>query len=217
MEAVTRRGLPPCGITGDLFSWVCWNIWTTRNRLLFEDRPASALQTITRALADAREWTLAQGSASTPPKTTQIHRRPLTLPPDTVVCNTDVAWKGETSAAGLAWIFDSSSPLSISKGCQFHDRLSSVLVAEGLAVREALSHALHLGITNIWVRSDSLSLIRAIGSIIKPRDLYGILSDIESLSSAFSFCFFSFVPRGENGHADCSAKSCLHSKTSSWA
>lgn len=47
--------LPPCGITGDLFSWVCWSIWTTRNRLMFENRPAVSWFTATKALTDARE------------------------------------------------------------------------------------------------------------------------------------------------------------------
>ena len=90
-------------------------------------------------------------------------------------------------------------------------------MAEGLAIREALSHAQYLGITKIWIRSDSLSLIRAINSIIKPVNLYEILSDIESHASSFIFCCFSFTPREGNGLADNLAKTCLSNVTSSWA
>ncbi|KAL0644545.1 hypothetical protein Bca4012_042835 [Brassica carinata] len=89
-------------------------------------------------------------------------------------------------------------------------------MAEGLAIREALSHAQHLGITKIWIRSDSLSLIRAINSVNKPVNLYGILSNIESLSSSFVFCCFSFVSRDLNGQADNLAKACLYNVFSSW-
>ncbi|XP_056845478.1 uncharacterized protein LOC130496884 [Raphanus sativus] len=215
--AANWQCLPPCGITGDLFSWVCWNIWTSRNKLLFEKRPASTLLMMTKALSDAREWTIAQGSAVKPSLTTQIQRRPPSLPPDTVICNTDAAWKAETSAAGLAWIFDSLTPLLISSGHQHHHQVPSAIMAEALAVRGALSHALHLGISKVWLRSDSLSLIRAIESISKPMQLYGILSDIVSLSSSFSFCFFSFIPRVENGLTDNLAKACLSNVITSWA
>ncbi|KAG2299064.1 hypothetical protein Bca52824_035536 [Brassica carinata] len=47
--------LPPCGITGNIFSWVVWNLWITRNLLLFEARPASAQVTVSKALVRARE------------------------------------------------------------------------------------------------------------------------------------------------------------------
>lgn len=91
------------------------------------------------------------------------------------------------------------------------------VMAEGLAVREALSHALHTGISKIWLRSDSLSLINAINSISKPMDLYGVLSDIERLSVSFEFCCFSFVAREENGPADSLSKACLYHSITSWA
>lgn len=173
--------------------------------------------TATKVLTDAREWSLAQILDVPHPKITQIQRRPQSIPINVVTCNTDAAWKKETSAAGLAWIFDSSSPMPVTEGFQFQDRVSSALMAEGLAVREALSHALHLGITMIWLRSDSLSLIKAIDSITKLMNLYGILSDIESLSSCFAFCYFTFIPREENGPAYSLAKACLLYVATSWA
>ncbi|KAF2564031.1 hypothetical protein F2Q70_00014243 [Brassica cretica] len=102
-------------------------------------------------------------------------------------------------------------------GCQFQTTVSSALMAEGLAVRQTLSHAHHIGITKIWLRSDSLSVVKAINSISKPMNLYGILSDIEVLSSFFSFCCIFFVPREENGPSDILIKACLFHSVTTWA
>ncbi|XP_013658105.2 uncharacterized protein LOC106362809 [Brassica napus] len=165
----------------------------------------------------AREWTQAQEPPSKAMKNNQIQGRPDSFPTGTIACNTDAAWRKESSEAGLAWIFDSSTAPNVSNGCKFQPGVASVLMAEGLAVREALSHALHTGISKIWLRSDSLSLINAINSISKPMDLYGVLSDIERLSVSFEFCCFSFVAREENGPADSLSKACLYHSITSWA
>lgn len=52
--------LPPCGIIGDLASWICWSNWTARNQLIFENRHISAQTTVSKALSSAREWQAAQ-------------------------------------------------------------------------------------------------------------------------------------------------------------
>lgn len=81
--------------------------------------PASAIATTSKALIDARKWTQAQEPRTALSRTTQIPVRPQSIPPDVVTCNPDAAWKKESSAAGLTWIFDSSSPLFASDGCQY--------------------------------------------------------------------------------------------------
>ncbi|KAF3576824.1 hypothetical protein DY000_02034815 [Brassica cretica] len=74
-------------------------------------------------------------------------------------------------------------------------------MAEALAIKEVLVAASHKSTPNVWIRSDSLELIRAINSNTFLMELYGILKDIESLSSAF--VYFSYVPRLSNAHAEC--------------
>lgn len=150
-------------------------------------------------------------------KNTQIHGRPDSIPADTDTCNSDAAWRKESSKAGLSWIFDYSSQLLASSGCKTQDRVSSALMAEGLAVREALLHAKQIGINKIWLRSDYLSLVKAINSVSKPMNLYGILSDIESLYASFNFCCIFFVQREENGPADKLSKACLLHSVSTWS
>ncbi|KAL0862649.1 hypothetical protein Bca101_041767 [Brassica carinata] len=84
-------------------------------------------------------------------------------------------------------------------------------------IRVFLQHAIDLGYNKIWFRSDSLGLIQAIDSTSKPKELYGILSDVGSLSASLYFCFFSFIPRAQNGPADLVAKSALCNMNASWA
>ncbi|KAF3556249.1 hypothetical protein F2Q69_00016965 [Brassica cretica] len=60
-------------------------------------------------------------------------------------------------------------------------------MAEALAIKEVLVTASHKSTPNVWIRFDSLELIRAINSNTFPMELYGILKDIESLSSAFVY------------------------------
>ena len=52
--------LPPTGITADLFSWIGRNLWTFRNRLVFETRRTSPDAAITNVISNAREWKHAQ-------------------------------------------------------------------------------------------------------------------------------------------------------------
>ena len=82
-------------------------------------------------------------------------------------------------------------------------------MAEALALREALLSSKHSLLSKVWFRSDSQGLITAINSKTYPVELYGVLSDIEFLSSSFSFIAFSFIPRAQNMLADSLAKNAL--------
>ncbi|KAG2239184.1 hypothetical protein Bca52824_090044 [Brassica carinata] len=83
-------------------------------------------------------------------------------------------------------------------------------MAEALAMREAMADAKHCSITNVWFRTDSQELARAINSKTLSVELFGVLMDIEFLSSSFDFCFVSFISRDSNVAADLLAKSALH-------
>lgn len=60
--------LPPTGIAGNLTSWLLWNIWTSRNLLVFENRVVIAKVAVGKAILSAREWLAAQ--VTTPPPCT---------------------------------------------------------------------------------------------------------------------------------------------------
>ncbi|KAF3532291.1 hypothetical protein DY000_02042110 [Brassica cretica] len=103
-----------------------------------------------------------------------------------------------------------SNLTEIGRGSQFQDQVSSALLAEGFAVCAALLRVVSSGYTNIWLRSDSQVLVKAIILKYRPSELYGTLANIASISaSSFASCRFSYVSRLQNGPADLIDKACL--------
>ena len=126
------------------------------------------------------------------------------------MCHTDAAWNKDHKVAGLAWICSSPDSIEMSRGSSLQGAVSSPIVAEALAIRAALLHASALSYKRIWLRSDSQGLVTAINLHLRPIELYGILSDVDSIvSSSFTSVSFSFVSRNHNGPADSLAKACL--------
>ncbi|XP_018487422.1 uncharacterized protein LOC108857911 [Raphanus sativus] len=210
--------LPPYGITGNVFPWICWYLWTARNKLIFEARSTSAQEIITQAICAMKEWELANPKRSTVTPMTPIallQTRSTALPPETIYCNTDAAWRADHKSAGLAWIFTDSTATEISRSSSAQDRVSSPCMAEALAIREALLQAASLNITHICLRTDSQVLTKAINRRSSTMELFGLLSDIDSLifssASPFIFCSVVFVSREANGPADLLAKAQLNS------
>lgn len=210
--------LPPLGITTNLLPWICWNLWIARNLLIFENRTITSQEILCKALLAAKEWESAQQPSLTVLSSRNLDRSDTTtlttnLPPSTVFCNTDASWRSDSKLAGLGWIFSQPDGQEISRGSSLQDHVPSALLAEAMAVKEALIHAASLNITQICLRTDSQVLHRAITTGRRPSELFGILSDVDSLvspsSSSFSFCQFLFICRSRNGLADSIAKACL--------
>ncbi|XP_056864399.1 uncharacterized protein LOC130511429 [Raphanus sativus] len=201
--------VPPTGISSSLTSWLLWSIWTSRNTLVFDCRSQSAKAVMEKTVPAAREWILAQ-SEFKPTRHQSILLPEATLPPpNTFVCNTDGAWMA-SQRAGLGWVIANQEQSYISEGSQAVFHVSSPLMAEALAMREALQEAKRNSIHNVWCKTDSQELARAINSKSYSVELFGVLMDIEFLSTAFAFFSVSFVSRENNSAADSLAKFALH-------
>ncbi|XP_033145237.1 uncharacterized protein LOC117133344 [Brassica rapa] len=207
--------LPPSGITGNVLPWICWAIWTSRNALVFENRTFTPEETATKGLASAKEWNLAQQK----PTALTSHQQPETETTSaptshqlrtTVTCNTDAAWDKDRKKAGLAWTLSGSSLPITMKGTLVKDFIGSPLVAEALAVREALSKAVELEISDLKVYTDCTTLLGAINGLSQRKEIIGIVSDIRSISTAFASISFFHVPRSKNIICDQLAKASLH-------
>ncbi|KAG5387786.1 hypothetical protein IGI04_029327, partial [Brassica rapa subsp. trilocularis] len=102
LELCGKICLPPTGVaTGQLAPWIIWQLWIARNQLSFEGKTYTEEETMTRAVALAREWQNAQ-EPKIPPKP----KSPLCLPPrppHCLVLNIDAAWKATSMLAGFGW------------------------------------------------------------------------------------------------------------------
>ncbi|XP_013625621.1 PREDICTED: uncharacterized protein LOC106331755 [Brassica oleracea var. oleracea] len=214
-EARKWTNLPPNGITGNAFPCFVWSIWTARTLWVFENRKTTPLETSVKAITSQKKWEQAQSNR---PETTT--NRDLTpslqlslINESTIFCNTDAAWRSDQQAAGLGWIFIDRHTQVLHQGSIGQRNVPSAYMAEALAIREALIQASSYNYTDICLRTDSQELARAITMIRRSTELFGILSDIDSLvfspSSPFRSCAVAFTPRARNGPANSLAKAYL--------
>lgn len=125
---------------------------------------------------------------------------------DVVAC-TDAAWSESSGKAGLAWIVTRQEQSK--RGQRGTDFVSSVLIAEGLALRDAVTACRNQGLKRVEFKSDFNQLTTAINSKIPPLEVYGIAEDIQSLSLAFDDVVFVWIPLEQNVEAYLIAKSSL--------
>ena len=204
--------LPPSGIRiGSLFPWICWSIWISRNHKIFQKRSFEAKEVLSKAISDAREWQSEQeqeiNKANLPSKPTPPTQA---VAFDTVIVHTDAAWR-ERQNRFLDWpgFFSDCERNILMKGSTSEDFVPSPLVAEGLAIREALLQVQAYGFNKLLINSDAQIIIRAINERDSIKELCGILQDIQNLSCYLSVSIFRFIPRKDNMAADGLAKSAL--------
>ncbi|XP_048604677.1 uncharacterized protein LOC125582165 [Brassica napus] len=172
-------------------------------------------ETLTRAIKLAREWQEAQcqvqSQTTTTPPLNVVHPIEITSRNNsggTTIC-TDAAWKEESNRAGLGWIFTDHAGDTITSESRSETFVPSPLMAESLAIREALLHARQMGISTLKVKSDAQTLVRAINDRKLLKEMFGIFHDILKLSLQFHVISFVFIPRSDNIAADALAKEAL--------
>ncbi|XP_009117682.2 uncharacterized protein LOC103842769 [Brassica rapa] len=200
--------LPPIGLgPGTLSASICWNLWISRNQLIFQKRVFTPKETLLKAICEAREWTFAQDQSS---KTPSIQNRIAQDPdpdPSLTRMYTDAAWNPVTKCAGLAWIIDDA--VSSSSHSATETSVVSPLMAETLALRKAMTSALHRGTTDLLILSDSQTLIKLVNSKCRHLEIATLLIDIQLLSPLFNSVKFKFIPRLDNCMTDSVAKQAL--------
>ena len=212
-DSKKTMNLPPTGMRmGSLFPWICWNIWIARNHKIFQNRYFEAKEVLSKAVADALEWQTAQEQPITSLATEQntiAQPPPPQANPDIITVNTNAAWKESEQKAGLAWLFSDNTCMILVQGTSLELYVPSPLVAEGLAIREALLQAQALGFNKLSIKSDAQIIIRAINRRDPIKELCGILQDILNLSCYLFVSSFNFISRKDNMTADALAKRVL--------
>lgn len=197
---------PPVRIsTGPLAPWILWSLWLAKNNRIFNNKETTPEEVITKAIAAAQEWLREQ---ITTPIQRPVGLKPTPHGPSTFTSiHSDVAWRSDLHLAGLGWIITAENQSRPFLSHYFY--VSSPLVAEGLALREALICCVTKRIRTVRCSSDSLQLVRALNEDSPIAEIYGITSDIRNLILAFDFVSFVWIQRSENKAADALAKQAL--------
>ncbi|KAL0686501.1 hypothetical protein Bca4012_086178 [Brassica carinata] len=220
-DLITQGGnfttLPPTGVTVPLWPWVLWNLWKSRNKLVFENRRFTGPEIVLKSIKDAREWGQAQVEATSPISPVAFsnhanHRLPCPPPsfhPGVLVCRVDAAWDSISGKSGIGGIFSGCLTTSLPHIAEAHNHVSSALMAEAIAVHRAVSLAVYSNVRSLAVLSDSLSLIKLLKKGEHQPELFGIMFDIFHFMSLFDVISFHFISRNFNSEADSVAKSVL--------
>ncbi|XP_056864290.1 uncharacterized protein LOC130511362 [Raphanus sativus] len=204
---VHRAGLPPLGvISSPLVPWFLWNLWTARNKLVFEGKVYQVEDIISKAIAEARAWE----DANLGKKTLQ-----LKLPSGSsqklspYLCWIDGAWQESSRSGGMGWIIKNREGAVICRGSSNRTHVGSALIAEALALRNALKQAKDLLLPSLHIFSDSQVLVTTLCEGRDMNEIAGILTDIRNLATLFCPISYSFIPRLENTQADSLARASL--------
>ena len=177
-----QKSLPPAGIVnGSVVPWVMWSLWKARNRLVFEGFSASPEDTLSTAIRMAREWSL----QSKPEKMdTSRSRKPEMIAPTGMrIVRSEAAWSASSLTAGAGWVILSSPQnMTFQQHLEF---VASPLMAEGLALREAVLTCQRLKLQHIRFESDSAQLIKCLSSNETIAELHSVVFDILKLSEFF--------------------------------
>ena len=119
----------------------------------------------------------------------------------------DAAWSSDANKAGLGWVILSNAGNSSFK--KPVKRVATPLMAEGLALREAVRTCATLGVKAATFQSDSSQLIKAVTGGVMIIELYSVVADIHSFVSVFDSVSFSWIPRERNVIARCFSKGCF--------
>ncbi|CAE6126157.1 unnamed protein product [Arabidopsis arenosa] len=174
--------LPPVGLgISPLFPWLLWFLWKARNQLLFEEKSWSELDTLLKAITEARSWQETK-LLQPPKKALPLKLQIVEVHLEAFQCFSDAAWAASTSVCGL----------------------------EALALKAAITAALALGVFRLACHSDCQELTILLNTDGHVNELEDILSDIYSLKNGSVSISFHFVPRKDNSEVDALAKAGLN-------
>ena len=142
--------LPPVGLgTTPISPWVIWNLWTNRNKLLFDDKEYTIDETVLKILKDSRAWAGAQDKQEkiTLPQNVDLSRRVSNshVPQSSHVAGpswsvfSDAAWESVSGNCGMGWHFHDNMSSPAGSTSSKRRSVSSALVAEALALKAAIT------------------------------------------------------------------------------
>ncbi|CAF2139012.1 unnamed protein product [Brassica napus] len=109
----------------------------------------------------------------------------------------------------MGWIIKTVAGDVLCRGSSNRSHVCTVLMAEALALREALKKAQELNLQSLQVFSDSQVLVSTLDAGVDLNEIAGVLQDVKNLATLFCPLSFVFISRVEKSQADTLAKSSL--------
>ncbi|KAJ1410340.1 Ribonuclease H-like superfamily [Sesbania bispinosa] len=192
-------------------AFLLWNIWKHRNNAVFREKSIQPLEVIYQTNLQVEEWSSSNSIQINPPTQTTTCQIYQWRPPrgDALKCNSNASWSTHGNHAALGVVVRDSNGYLLS-GMSKRILAPSPMVAEALALREAMLLASNLQWPKCLFESDNLSLIKACRQEIQIGEIKGIIRDIIALKPNFQHCGFLWTNRKGNEVAHLVATSTLH-------
>lgn len=195
-------------------------LWTSRNKLYFEDKSFSETKVLVKAIKNAKEWqdsmAAAKSSSASPKDCPNKKTHGQTMVKDnSVACYSDAAWNSVTCAGGLGWTCSKPNGSLLFQGSASQEIVASTLMAEVLALKTTIEDAIAHGVKDLMCLSDFKNMIILITRNSSVISLQVILHDIGVLSRSLSSISFKFVNQNCNMVADTLPKAAMFSASNS--
>lgn len=143
----------------NLYVWICWNLWTARNQLLFMNKTFSEEKTVSKEVSVARAWQEAQASCPQPRRAPVQSRQRSPVYHSGILCFVDAAWDPTSQSCGMEWTFRTHTYIGLGDASNVRREVTSALTAEALALSLAISQAKERGLEELHIHYDSQLLM----------------------------------------------------------
>ncbi|XP_048605398.1 uncharacterized protein LOC125582961 [Brassica napus] len=169
------------------FPWILWNLWKSRNELVFENSRTSPLSCVTKSVEEANIWFQVNGDSgdpvqtpAQPPPTSHQWERP---PQDFLKCNIGSAWDHRYGLSGAGWLVRDHQGIAINHSRRAFVGSMSKREADLKSLHWAVESMVNMRLNNVILEASSIELRE---SLLEPHrfpELQSLIANILLLLS----------------------------------
>ncbi|KAF2608116.1 hypothetical protein F2Q68_00044290 [Brassica cretica] len=169
------------------FPWILWNLWKSRNELVFENSRTSPLSCVTKSVEEANIWFQVNGDSgdpvqtpAQPPPTSHQWERP---PQDFLNCNIGSVWDHRYGLNGAGWLVRDHQGIAINHSRRAFVGSMSKREADLKSLHWAVESMVNMRLNNVILEASSIELRE---SLLEPHrfpELQSLIANILLLLS----------------------------------